>query len=258
MSDPLAELRRHPQALVGLEATLEHFRSTSGLAAEVGYLEGLTAGLAAALEEPRRAAEQALQAITATLEEATATLSGPLVIFGKECEQAAETLRRGLEQRIHRLGADRLEDEELPDTRHSITAYRATLTARMIARRALQARRHSLHPSSTTEERALHDARHRALISAAWAAYRAAVIAAEAGDTETALRHLQAVNRLTSALRAGLEENAHREHRHRPRRALAPPGRRCVARHLSAQAPPRALVCHVPAQVAHGSESPPG
>lgn len=258
MSDPLTELRHHPQALVGLEATLEYFRLTAGLSTELDYLEELTARLEAALEEPRRAAEQALQAITATLEEATATLSGPLVIFGRECEQAAETLQHGLEQRMHLLGTDRLDPEELPDTRHSIAAYRATLTARMIARRAIRARQYALHPGTTPEQLVHQIDRHRVLISAAWAAYRAAVIAAEAGDTETALHHLQAVNRLTSALRAGLEENAHREHRHRPRRALAPPGRRCVARHLSAQAPPRALVCHVPAQVAHGSASPPG
>lgn len=239
--------------LIGWEETFRGLSESSGLAAALAHTERISATFSEALRPAAEVAERALREATADL------LTVPSVVLGEGWEQVRERCHQAIETRVHRLAAGTLEEyEEMPDTRHSATAYRATLTARHIARRALRAHLVARHPGGLEGQREAAAERHRALVRAAWNLYLSAALAALRGDDEAAGRHLQAVSETLEATQAAVSITTHRHHRHRPRRALAPPGRRCAALHLTAQAPPRGLPCHTSDMAPHGSARPPG
>lgn len=131
----------------------------------------------------------------------------------------------------------------MPDTKRSPRAHRAVLGAEAIAYRATIALNQHYHPAAggpTPDEV-------QVLADLAVRLYAAALRAAAQADRELA-GHLHRLADRIADLAAAAEqmlqaaaETGRGAHHRRPRRALAPPGRRCVARHLSAQAPPARL-----------------
>lgn len=188
-----------------------------------------------------RSAEQQTRQWAAMLHDATnRSLSAGWVQAQQELERQTRTWQEATDRATitHSvaLAQDRLPEDLTPDCSRNPRARCALVAARLVARKATRAYSLNHHPGSPVRGTNMDAAVRLARI--AWTLWRDACRIADS-DPEQAAR----VQRLAE-LFAQLAHQMHATvptpgHRHTwTHDALAPPGRRCVARHIAAHGPP--------------------